>query len=41
MPEMDGFAKCRKNKDDQIDRDLAEASKKTAVVKVVSSQIDQ
>lgn len=40
VPEMDEFAKRRKNKHDQIDRDLADASKEiSAAMKTVSSQI--
>lgn len=37
---MDKFAKRRKNKDDQIDRDLAEASSAiSTAVKTISSQM--
>ncbi|XP_011697587.1 PREDICTED: uncharacterized protein LOC105455745 [Wasmannia auropunctata] len=40
VPEMDEFAKRRKNKDDEIDRDLMQASKEiSAAAKAVSSQM--
>lgn len=39
VPEMDNFAKRRKNKDDQIDQNLAEASSViSTAVKTISSQ---
>lgn len=39
-PEMDGFAKRRRSKDDQIDHDLAAASKEiSAAMKAVSSHM--
>lgn len=36
---MDKFAKRRKNKDDQIDCDLAEASSTISTVKTILSQM--
>lgn len=39
LPEMDNFAKRKKNKNDQIDHDLAEASSViSSAVKAISSQ---
>lgn len=39
VPEMDQFAKRRKNKDDQIDRELSEASSAiSTAAKEISSQ---